>query len=645
SQTYQLPWVRLHSIRGYYDMIALLREYPEIHSTFNLVPSLLTQIIDYTEYGLRDTDYYLTQKRPSELIFDEKKQILSRFFMGNPNTLISPFPRYMNLMEKRGHLRRSGDVEIAVKNFSEQDFLDLQVLFNLTWVGFMARKDKNIQDLIRKGRAFTEAEKRFLLDYHIEIMNRIIPLYRTAHDTGQIEITTSPFYHPIGPLVMNVGYALRSMDTPLPSEPFAHPEDLNTQIQKAVTYHEALFGSPPKGLWPSEGSVCPEMVELLADNGIKWIASDEDILFSSLRQARTGAKLYKPYKVEYGSSEVAMFFRDRPLSDNIGFVYAKNPPSQAAENFMYHMRNIARGARAYDFKPFVSLILDGENPWEYYSDGGEMFLRSLYESLGTASDVRTERFSDILLEQPPRETISNLYTGSWINHNFAIWIGHEEDRKAWELLSRTRAYVESKGENMDPLAWEEILIAEGSDWYWWYGEDFNSGNDEAFDSLFRTHLSNCYRLHGDTPPAELSQSIITHHEVAPERNPVGFVTPKIDGVVSNYYEWIKAGCYIPPSISASMYRHQHLVSRISYGFDRENLSVRMDFSSAPKNETIHVHIVSPEGVVISLLPHYDALIITGAADGDRKGKTELSSIACRDILEFAVPFSIIHGQP
>jgi alpha-amylase/alpha-mannosidase (GH57 family) len=645
TDTYLLPWVRMHSIRGYYDMIAILEEYPEISCTFNLVPTLLTQIMDYTENGLRDSDFILSQKRPSDLSFEEKKLIVSRFFMANLHTLIAPFPRYLNLLEKRGQLRRSGDLDAAAKSFSDQDILDLQVLFNLTWTGFTARRNRNVQDLIKKGRSFTDGDKDFLLDYHIEIMKRVIPLYKKASQEGRIELTTSPFYHPISPLVMNVGYALRSMDTPLPGEAFAHPEDLNRQMANAVAFHTKLFGSPPTGMWPSEGSVCPEMVELLAENGIEWIASDEDILFASLRQSRTGTKLYKPYRIQYGSSEAAMFFRDRPLSDNIGFVYSKNPPQSAADNLTYHLRNISRAAKAYDFNPFVSIILDGENPWEYYTDGGEQFLRALYQSLGGAPEIRTSGFSAHLRENPPDETLASLYTGSWINRNFAIWIGHEEDRKAWEHLARTRRYVEAKGEGAHPMAWEEILIAEGSDWFWWYGEDFNSGNDEDFDNLFRTHLSNCYRLHGDTPPPELSQSIITHHEIVPVRQPSGFVSPAVDGRVTHYYEWLKSGCYVPPNTATSMYRQHNLISLIYYGFDREHFSLRVDFAGTPKNVMLILHIVSPAEFSLSIPLKPGMMTVYSLADGVRRRVAELGSVACDDILELKVPFSILKASP
>jgi len=205
--------------------------------------------------------------------------------------------------------------------------------------------------------------------------------------------------------------------------------------------------------------------------------------------------------------------------------------------------------------------------------------------------------------------------------------------------------LESKGEDAHPLAWEEILIAEGSDWFWWYGEDFSSGNDEDFDNLFRTHLSNCYRLHGDTPPAELSRSVITHHEIAPVRQPAGFVSPAVDGKVSHYYEWLKAGCYIPPSTSTSMYRQRSLVSRIHYGFDREYLFMRVDFSSVPRDSTITVHIVSPEEFNLECPVPSGTMSVYGLVDGARQKTAELTSIAFDTILELKVPFSILHAAP
>ncbi|MDT8271944.1 MAG: glycoside hydrolase family 57 protein [Desulfomonilia bacterium] len=639
-----MPWVRLHAIRGYYDMIALLAVYPDIRCTINLVPSLLAQLLDYTEEGLRDSDFLLSQKKASDLTADEKKQVISRFFMCNHHTMIAPFPRYQGLLEKRGRARTHDQLDAAVKEFTSQDILDLQVLFNLTWIGFMGRKDKGIADLIKKGRSFTEADKAYVLEFHIKIMEQLVPLYRQRSDEGQIEISTSPFYHPISPLLMNVGFALRSLDTPLPREAFSHPEDLDAQVRKAREFHDRVFGRPPTGMWPSEGSVCPEMVEILEKNKIRWMASDESILFLSLKQARTGSLLYQPYRVVSGDAEVAMYFRDRPLSDHISFVYAKNPPENAVKDFLYHLDNIRKASKAYDFEPFVPIILDGENPWEHYPDGGEGFLRGVFERLTTTPGLHTSHFGDFLETHPPRATIGNLYTGSWINHNFAIWIGHEEDRKAWEYLARTRAYVESKGEDAHPLAWEEIYIAQGSDWFWWYGEDFTTENDEDFDRLFRLHLRNCYELHHDTPPQELSESIITLHDITPMSIPTGFVAPILDGAVSHFYEWRKAGHYRGARNSASMYQHDQVLADLYFGFDAKHLHMRMDFTSPPGKLTIMLHIMAPKAMLLTIPVPGENLAIASVEGEDLVHTDEISTMKVGAILEFSVPFAALLAE-
>lgn len=645
SGEYLMPWVRLHAVRGYHDMIAVLEDFPEVRVTFNLVPSLLAQLRDYTEEGARDTAFSLQNRPVNSLSSEEKLFLLEHCFLCNFQTMVEPWPRFRQLMEKRGDFVDPSTRNDALKQFSQQDLLDLEVLFNLAWLGFTARRDAGIGELIAKGNHFTEDEKRYVLDYQIAIMERLIPLYRQALDDGRIEITTTPFYHPISPLIMNVGHALRSLDTPLPDEPFSHPEDLDEQVRRAVAFHAELFGHKPHGMWPSEGSVCPEMVPLVKAQGIDWMASDEDILFLSLKQQRTGLRLHRPYRVEHEGAFVNMFFRDRALADNIGFVYARNPAQQAVDDVMLHFGNIRRGARAVNHVPFVSVILDGENPWEYYVDGGEAFLRGLYGRLQSTNGIKTARFHDFLEEHPPGETISHLYTGSWINHNFAIWIGHEEDRKGWEYLSRTRRYVASLGEEAHPLAWEEIYIAEGSDWYWWYGDEFSTANDENFDRLFRRHLKNCHELHGDPVPEYLSQSIITPHDVAPYKVPVGFVHPLIDGRISHFYEWRKAGCFDTGGGAASMYRTQTHVDHIYYGFDARHLFMRVDMDELPAGSILRVDILAPVHMRLSFMTDDGEMRLEAIEGGQVVPRGEISEVAAGSVLEFSVPFALIHARP
>jgi alpha-amylase/alpha-mannosidase (GH57 family) len=636
-----MPWVRLHAVRGYYDMIAVLEEFPKIRCTFNLVPSLISQLIDYTDNNQTDIDFILSGKHPSELVIEEKKQIIERFFSCNQATMIAPFDKYEELLKRKSGKKS----EEAAREFNEQDMMDLQVLFNLTWIGFTGRKDQGISDLIKKGRHYTESDKRYVLNYHMKLMKKIIDLYRQAKSREQIEITVSPFYHPISPLVMNVSYALRCMETRLPEEGFSHPKDIDSQIKKAIDLFRDTFGEPPKGLWPSEGSVCPEMVEMLADNGIKWAASDEDILFLSLREQKTGMKLFRPYTVADGNKTISMFFRDRALSDMIGFIYSKNDPETAAADFVSHLEDIKKGSRIYGFNPFVSIILDGENPWEYYPDGGEQFLRNLYSDLSESQNIKTDTFNSFLQGNPPGAKIHNLYTGSWINHNFSIWIGHEEDRKAWDYLAKTRRYVESKGNDAHELAWEEIYIADGSDWYWWFGDEFTILNKGDFDRLFRLHLRNCYELHGDAPPPYLFQSIITPYDISPQKEPSGFIRPVIDGQVTHFYEWKKAGVYLARPESSSMYRHMGFIHKIFYGFDEQNLYFRLEVGTLPGNSRIKLYLTLPEEMEV-VLPLKEARVIIKKGKDDSPGKVaDDSEIVFDESIEIRIGFNVLGLMP
>ena len=638
--SFLMPWVRLHAVRGYYDMIAVLDDFPGVKCTFNLVPSLIAQLLDYTKNNQTDIDFVLSGRKPAELSPDEKKQILQRFFSCNQATMITPFSRYEELLKKKAGKKSD---EFA-RDFSDQDIMDLQVLFNLTWIGFMGRKDPGIAELIKKGRQFNEYDKRYVLDFHMKILSKILPLYKNAKDRGQIEITTSPFYHPISPLLMNVGFAHRCMETRLPEEGFSHPEDLDAQIGKSIELYTSVFGDIPVGFWPPEGSVCPEMMEILSRHGLKWAATDEDILFMSLREQRTGTKLFRPYKVSDGISSISMFFRDRVLSDMIGFVYSKNPSDAAANDFISHLEDIRKGAKTYAYNPFISIILDGENPWEYYPDSGEGFLRKLYQGLSDSPNIKTDTFSSYLLANPVKETIENLFTGSWINHNFSIWIGHEEDRKAWEYLSKTRKYVESKGKAAHELSWEEIYIAEGSDWFWWFGDEFTILNKGEFDSLFRLHLRNCYELHNDVPPEYLFKSIITPYDISPQKEPSGFIRPVIDGCVTHFYEWRKAGVYLARPESSSMFRHSGYIHKIFYGYDEQNLYFRLESISLPKEAVVKICFVLGKAINV-ILNLADNMMFLQAEGGTEPLQNNIGKLALGDSIELGISFSALGLKP
>lgn len=657
---YTLPWVRLHACKGYYDMASILQDYPCLRQTFNLVPSLLRQIEEYNQDQAKDVFWEISRKPATDLTPEEKKFILANFFMANWETMIKPYPAYWALLQKRGMKIPLYSLEEIWPQFNTQDFRDLQVWFNLIWFGYRARQEKEeLRELFQKGRFFSEEDKMNLLQVQKEILRQIIPLYRSLESRGQIEISTSPFYHPILPLLIDWSCARRAMpEVNLPGS-FAHPEDAEAQLKKAVDYHQQIFGHPPYGLWPSEGSVCPELIPLAAKAGIHWMASDEGILFKSFPKAVPRSSLYRPYRVAFQGKEIYMVFRDRNLSDLIGFTYAQNDPQMCADDLLHHLRNINRSLPASN-EHLVLIALDGENPWEYYPDGGREFLSRLYEKLGQEDYIASVRLHDFLTAFPPQATLPSLYTGSWINQNFKIWIGSAEDNQAWDNLRRTRAFLvetekkEEINEKVRQLAWEEIYIAEGSDWFWWYGDDFSSQNDEEFDRLFRAHLMQVYLLLGSPIPEGLKIPVAPPQEINPPLEPVGLLSPTLDGKITHFYEWAEAGYYRVEPLGTSMFREEIFISGFYYGFDLENFYLRLDYPSSKSiaGEGLMVHVIflspRPREIQFPLIfkeENEQFYFLIKEKKRDPEFAQRLPYIWARQIIELSLPFSILDFRP
>ena len=327
-----LPWVRLHAVKDYYPMAALVDEFPGLRVTFNYVPSLLDQLEDYLAGRSLDEHLVLSTVAARDLNQEGQIFLLRNFFMANHETMIRPFPRYLELLEKRGPSGEQRHLESAQRVYGAKDFLDLQVLFNLAWFGpYFLKTDPLCRELAAKGQGFTEAEKGALLERQREIAGQVVPLLRRLVAEGRIEISTTPFYHPILPLLVDSDCARVAMpDVTLPHQAFRHPEDALAQIRKAIAFHERAFGERPQGIWPSEGSVSPAVLQLFQEQGLRWTATDENILFRSLglplnqefyRSGKREELLYQPYRTETGTT--AVFFRDHVLSDLVGFSYSR----------------------------------------------------------------------------------------------------------------------------------------------------------------------------------------------------------------------------------------------------------------------------------------------------------------------------------
>jgi len=663
--SYILPWVRMHGIKDYYDMPALLTDFPDIHQTFNLVPSLLKQINDYVGNGATDSFLTVALKPASDLALEDKLFLLKNSFMANWDTMIKPYPGYWRLLDRRGFSVSHDDLLDATRYFTDQDYRDLQVWFNLTWFDPLFKQtDPLVKGLIEKGANFTEAEKVLLLQKQRVVMGLIIPEYKRLAEQGRIELTTTPFYHPILPLLCDTDLAKVAVpDIHLPSRRFAHPEDAKAQIDRAMAFHEQLFGSRPAGMWPSEGSVAEEILPLLAAAGIKWIGTDEGVLARSLGVhierdfagiMKNPAMLYKPYLAGKGDNRISMVFRDHTLSDLVGFVYSKWDYKNAVHDLLDRLHRVRKSLPPGPH--LASIILDGENAWEYYQNDGRDFFLYLYERLSREQGLRCVSVGEYLKENPAETQIERLHAGSWINENFRIWIGHEEDNRAWDLLAQTRdALSEYATRDNEPdrleKAWEEIYIAEGSDWCWWYGDDHFSENDAEFDLLFRTHLMNVYRLIGLDIPDELYVPILREDRQAlPTVELKAFLTPTIDGQVTNYFEWLPAGFYDVSQSGGAMHRGDSIITHIYYGFDLKNMFLRLDPSGNLRDEKVselafYVNFLSPKGMDIEMriVPRerrVSATLFQGE-NNERKQAASINTVAAYEIIELAVPFELI----
>ncbi len=607
TNEYLMPWVRLHATKDYLDMPLIAAEYPNVHITFNMVPSLLEQIDDYANDIASDPYLRLAKKRAEDLSEEERLQLLTLFFSAQYDRMIKPFPRYHQLYERRGWTHDRCEMRRAALSFSVSELRDLQVWFFLVWIDpYLRERDPRLKALMAKERMYSEQEKLEVLEIGREITQSIMPAMKTLWSAGQIEISTTPYFHPILPLLVDTNIARRARPKiALPTNRFQYPEDAAKQIKLGLDLCEAKFGRRPAGMWPSEGSVSPELVPLFHKEKVTWIATDEEVLSCSLAGERFWRDkngmvnnldaLYRPYRVTHEGGEVTIFFRDHFLSDLIGFKYAHWNPGDAAADLIRRLEEIQFMLREAPEANIVSIILDGENCWEHYDQDGLIFLRCLYQGLANHRDLKAVTPSEYLTLTQRHRSLPNLHSGSWINHDYSIWIGHVEDNTAWDLLYQARKDVSERIEKAKPgelseeavaMAWKSLYVAEGSDWNWWYGDDHSSGIDDQFDELYRRHLINAYLAVGLDPPAVLNIPITAGGNVGLHSQPCAFISPKLDGRVTSYYEWFSAGHYDPSRGGDSMHQAEHAFKGMYFGFDTQYFHLRIDLSDAFKSEQV-----------------------------------------------------------
>jgi len=594
SGRYVLPWTRLHALKDYWGMVEVLREFPDFHATFNVVPALGMQLEEYASCSFKEPWFSLAFKSADELTREDKAEVLARAFQVNHERLMSRWARFVELFEWS---RPAGGAQ-ALVSFTPRDWRDLQILSQLAWMEeTWLESDEVISALANKGKDFSEKDKGALLKKQLDFLGMVLPAYRDAAQRGQIEISTTPFYHPILPLICDSDIArVANPGTPLPRRAYRHPEDAREQLRLAREYHERVFGVKPAGLWPSEGSVSDQTLTIAAEEGFKWFGTDEGVLGRTLNVGffRDGNgipanadRLYKPWNVQVGPNGITGLFRDHHLSDLIGFVYSRMDAKAAAADLHARLRHLGESVRS-DQPLTICLFLDGENAWEYYPGNGRAFLREFYSRIQSDKDFRALTASEAIAAAGEIPATSGVFPASWINANFDVWIGHAEDVSAWELLWDAReAYshaVEARKQGRSDApseialgdARESLLAAEGSDWCWWYGPEHSTANDAEFDALYRKHLSAVYVMLGQVAPEELAKPIKRRPEHAFQLAPTGHLKITIDGRDTSYFEWLGAGLYSPERRGGSMHGRVFYLHEMRYGFEEERLCVRID---------------------------------------------------------------------
>ena len=515
---YQLPWTYLHAIKDYVDMAAIIEANPKARAVINFSPALLEQIDDYAQ---RSRAFLNTrQTLPDPLLVwlasdtlntdvDQRLAIINQCLRANEERLITRFQPYQKLVELA--LNAKSDLSL-LRYLGDQFFFDLLVWYHLAWFSETVKlENREVQNLIEKESNYSRSDRQLLIEIITEQLESIIPRYRKLAASGQIELSVTPYSHPIMPLLLDTSCAREAVpDMALPDCRYPGGEArVRDQLEEARAVFTHYFSIEPLGCWPSEGALCTQTLKLIGNAGFKWTASGEAVVRNSYtpNEADNAPCIHRAYRLI--GTDLTCFFRDDQLSDLIGFQYASWHADDAVKNIIHHLENIHH-ACCESPSTVVSIILDGENCWEHYPNNGNYFLTELYRSLSEHPKLKLTTFSDCLRDEPKTLTLDKLVAGSWVYGTLSTWIGDPDKNRAWELLCEAKAEYDrviASGQ-LNPAqqqaAKKQLAVCEASDWFWWFG-DYNSADAvRDFDQLYRTHLSYLYHLLGSTAPAPLS---------------------------------------------------------------------------------------------------------------------------------------------
>jgi alpha-amylase/alpha-mannosidase (GH57 family) len=535
SEQYQLPWTYLHGIKDYVDMAAHLEALPSARAVVNFAPTLLEQIDDYVgqvQAFLREAtpihDPLLAAlnshpphapflNRPGEetseqstetsSLVEARLELIEQCLRANEERLIRRFKPYQELAGLAEPLKQNPKV---ITYLDEQYLIDLLMWYHLAWLGETVRRsDARVKALIEKGRGFSEDDRRQMLEIIGELLSGIVPRYKALAQRGQVELSVTPYAHPIMPLLLDIFSAHEALPEVNLAGVGCYPdgkERVRWHMREGIKTFEKHFGFAPHGCWPSEGSVSETTVRLLEEFDIRWLASGGSVLRNSLKKAgQEHQSPHRPYCLP--KSSVRCFFRDDNLSDLIGFEYSKWHADDAVANFVHQLEEIAHQAQQTGAH-VTSVILDGENAWESYPENGYYFLSALYQKLSNHPELELTTFSHCL--DSGTTELPTLVAGSWVFGTFSTWIGEPDKNRGWAMLIEAKHVFDRVVPRLEPAQREaaerQLAICEGSDWCWWFGGYNPTLAVRDFDRLYRLHLTHLYRLLGETPPDYLSHA-------------------------------------------------------------------------------------------------------------------------------------------
>ena len=627
TERFIMPWVRLHAMQDYLDIPSAMLKPKGSKFNINFVPSLLMQLEYYIEKRYSDDYLEVAQKRVGELSFEEREFIVKNFFNINTEKVVFKSSRYKELFLKKQSLLSQESIS---NSFTDNEILDLQIHFQLGWSGTKLKSDSFISSLVKKDRIFTEDEKLKMLEIQYLFLIEVRDYIKSLVNSGA-EVSLTPFYHPIIPVMNDITNVKKAWESSTIPNNFSSMSNYSKMhITDGVEFANNFFEKKIKGMWPAEGSVSKDFVEMLtANSDIEWIATDEAILSKSFGHSASLNDMSTPYSY----NGVNIFFRNHHLSDKIGFVYSNWDTNRAVDDFIGELSNMRNSISREN--PIISVILDGENAWEYYENHGESFLTTLFERLVNCEWINLTTFSEYIEEnQNSIPKLNNLMPGSWIDGNFNTWINEEVKNIYWSHLYKLNVLIENykKSPKFDLEVQKKIdynfMIAQGSDWMWWAGKGHSSANDLDFDKLFRNYVRIIYELLELSPPTELYSPVYSSSKTpAVYKKPLHFIKPNISGELDSYYGWVSSGEILAEQ--GAIHKTEIIIDKILFGFDEKNLFFQIISKNMSKFKERYELVVD--------FIDYKKILLNRDRNSDIK-------YFCKEVCETAIPFNLISND-